>query len=156
MLNTHLKQLVSVPSGEKLMALFDLSDFKISPPQCPTHYSPAGNGDVLDIVVRQNIRVSDVTVSDILDSDHLPKIFHMLDHVKIRNISELCPPERTRPCDLQKIINSLKLRKSCGIDGIPNECLRHLPRRPLVYLTQLFNHCLKLSHFPKSWKEEKS
>jgi hypothetical protein len=29
-------------------------------------------------------------------------------------------PERIRPCDLEKIINSLKLRKFCGIDGIPN------------------------------------
>jgi hypothetical protein len=38
------------------------------------------------------------------------------------------PPQRIRPCDLQKLIKSLKLRKSCGIDGIPNECLRHLPR----------------------------
>jgi len=28
------------------------------------------------------------------------------------------PPER--PCDVQKLINSLKLRKACGIDGIPN------------------------------------
>jgi hypothetical protein len=40
-----------------------------------------------------------------------------------------------------------------GIDDIPNERLRHLPRRPLVHLTHLFNHCLWLSHFPKSWKE---
>jgi hypothetical protein len=30
------------------------------------------------------------------------------------------PTERIRPCDLQKLINSLKLRKSCEIDGIPN------------------------------------
>jgi hypothetical protein len=66
------------------------------------------------------------------------------------------PPERRRPYDLQKLINSLKLRKACGIDGIPNEFLRHLTRRPLVYLTHLFNHCLRLSHFPKSWKEAKS
>jgi hypothetical protein len=29
------------------------------------------------------------------------------------------PPERIRPCDLQKLIDSLKLRKTCGIDGIP-------------------------------------
>jgi hypothetical protein len=64
-------------------------------------------------------------------------------------------PERIRPCDLQKLINSLKLRKACRIDGIPNECLRHLPRRPLVDLTHLFNHCLQLSHFPKPWKEAK-
>jgi hypothetical protein len=31
------------------------------------------------------------------------------------------PPERIRPYDLQKLINSLKLRKACGIHGIPNE-----------------------------------
>jgi hypothetical protein len=65
------------------------------------------------------------------------------------------PPQRIRPCDLQKLINSLKLRKACGIDGIPNECLRHLPRRPLVHLTHLFKHCLRLSHFPNPWKEAK-
>jgi hypothetical protein len=43
---------------------------------------------VLDIVVHQNIRVSDVIVSDSLDSDHLPIVFHILDHVKITNLSE--------------------------------------------------------------------
>jgi hypothetical protein len=32
--------------------------------------------------------VSDVNVSDILDSDHLPILFHILDHVEIRNFSE--------------------------------------------------------------------
>jgi hypothetical protein len=64
-------------------------------------------------------------------------------------------PEWIWPCDLQKIIKSLKLRKACGIDGIPNESLRHLPRTPLAHLTHLFNHCLRLSHFPKSWKEAK-
>jgi hypothetical protein len=60
-----------------------------------------------------------------------------------------------RPCDLQKWLNLLKLKKACGIDGIPNECLRHLPRRPLVHLTHLINHCLRMSHFPTSWKEAK-
>jgi hypothetical protein len=32
--------------------------------------------------------------------------------------------ERIKLCDLQKLINSLKPRKACGIDGVPNECLR--------------------------------
>jgi hypothetical protein len=41
------------------------------------------------------------------------------------------------------------------MDGIPNQCLRYLPRRPLVHLTHLFHHCLRLSHFPQSWKEAK-
>jgi hypothetical protein len=67
---------LSNPSGEKLLKSFDLDDFEISAPQCPTHYSPAGNGDVLDIVVHRNIRLSNVIVSDILDSDCLPIVFH--------------------------------------------------------------------------------
>jgi hypothetical protein len=79
---------VSNPSGEKLLELFASSEFEISAPQCPTHYSPAGNGDVLDIVVHQNVRLSDVIVSDVLDSDHLPILFHILDHITTRNLSE--------------------------------------------------------------------
>jgi hypothetical protein len=43
--------------------------------------------------------------------------------------------EKLRPCDIHKLANLLKLRKACGPDGIPNECLMHLPRRPLVHLT---------------------
>jgi hypothetical protein len=45
-----------------------------------------GNGDVLDIVVHKNIRLSNVITSDILDSDHLPIIFHILDHVRTKNV----------------------------------------------------------------------
>jgi hypothetical protein len=37
-------------------------------------------------------------------------------------------PERIRPCVLKKLINPFKLRNFCGVDGIPYECLRHLPR----------------------------
>jgi len=42
---------------------------------------------VLDIVVHRNVRISVVHVSEILDSDHLPLLFHMLDYVNIRDIS---------------------------------------------------------------------
>jgi hypothetical protein len=70
------------------MYLFDLNEFEISAQQCPAHYSPARNGDMLDIVVQQNIRLSDIIVSDILDSDHPPIAFHRLGHAKIRNNSE--------------------------------------------------------------------
>jgi hypothetical protein len=45
------------------------------------HHSPTGNGDVLDIV-NKNARLSEIIVSDILDSDHLPIIFHLLDHIR--------------------------------------------------------------------------
>jgi hypothetical protein len=43
---------------------------------------------MLDIVVHKNIRLSDVTVSEILDSDHLPIMFHILDHVRTKQISQ--------------------------------------------------------------------
>jgi hypothetical protein len=43
---------------------------------------------VLNIVVHQNIRVSDVILSEILESYHLPIVIHILDHVKIWNFSE--------------------------------------------------------------------
>jgi hypothetical protein len=68
--------------------LFDTSDFEISAPHCPTHYSTAGNGDVLDIVVNQNIRLSEAIFSDVLDSDHLPIISHILVHVTTRILSD--------------------------------------------------------------------
>jgi hypothetical protein len=75
-------------SFQPFRPLFDTVDFEISAPQCPTHYSPERNGDILDIVVHKNIRLSDVTVSDILDSDHLPIIFHILDHVRTKQSSK--------------------------------------------------------------------
>jgi hypothetical protein len=47
-----------------------------------------------------------------------------------------------KPRDIHKLVNSLKLKKPFGLNGIPNECLRHLPRRPLVRMTHLLIHCL--------------
>jgi hypothetical protein len=44
---------------------------------------------MLNIVVHKNVCLSEVIVSDILDSDHLPIIFHLLDHVRTRNLSDL-------------------------------------------------------------------
>jgi hypothetical protein len=52
----------------------------------------------------------------------------------------------------QKKLDFFKLGNACGLDGIPNECLRHLPKRPLVYLTLSFIHGFRLCHFPASWK----
>jgi hypothetical protein len=64
-------------------------------------------------------------------------------------------PVKFQSCDVSKEIQSLKLGKACGFDGIPSECLQHLPRRHLVHLTHLFNHCLRLGHFLSPWKKAK-
>jgi hypothetical protein len=69
---------VSNPSGAQLLQLFDVNDFEISVPQSPTHYSPAGNGDVnlsfgfRRVSENRATKISDShSHSDILDSDHL-------------------------------------------------------------------------------------
>jgi hypothetical protein len=59
------------------------------------------------------------------------------------------------PVMSRKAIESSKLGKARGFDGIPNECVRHFSRRPHLHLTHLFNHWLWLGHFPTFWKEAK-
>jgi hypothetical protein len=44
-----------------------------------------GTGEIIDTVVTKNIQLSDVTVPDILDSDHLPIFFTILDHVRAKD-----------------------------------------------------------------------
>jgi hypothetical protein len=61
-----------------------------------------------------------------------------------------------RPHDISKEILSSKFGKACSFDDIPNECLQHLPKNTIVYLTHLFNHCLRLDHLPTPWKEGKN
>jgi hypothetical protein len=48
---------------------------------------PCCNGDVLDNVGHKNIKLSNVIVSDILDSDHLQIIFHVQDNVGTKDVS---------------------------------------------------------------------
>jgi hypothetical protein len=49
--NPFWNSIVSSPSGLKLLNLLHISEIEISEPQCLTHYSPTGTGEVLDIVV---------------------------------------------------------------------------------------------------------
>lgn len=60
------------------MELFVCSNFKTSAPQRFTHYTLDGRGDVIDSVVIQNTRLSEITVTDISNLDHLPIMFGML------------------------------------------------------------------------------
>jgi hypothetical protein len=78
------------------VALFSETHLKLqerlfihSASQCPTHDIPEGSDDILDIVVHQNVQLSDIIVSDVLDSDHLPIVFHILDHVSAGSLQPL-------------------------------------------------------------------
>jgi hypothetical protein len=63
-------------------------------------------------------------------------------------------PVKFRPRDDSKEIQCLKLGKACGLDGIPNVCLRRLPRRPLVRLTHIIT-AFGLVTLPKPGKDSK-
>lgn len=79
----------SNPSSLKLLYLFIISNFEISPSQCSTYFFPDGRSEVLDTVVHQNVQLSYMTVPDFLDSVHLPIKFSILDHVKAREVMDL-------------------------------------------------------------------
>jgi hypothetical protein len=91
------------------------------------------------------------TSHDLCDENHERQVENTVQAL-LASVDD-APFKVVRPCELHKLANSLKLRKACGLGGIPNECLQHLPRRPLVHLTHLFNQCLWQSHFPKPWKQ---
>jgi hypothetical protein len=92
-------------------------------------------------------------VNNLCDSDHRR---HVEATVKalLATVDEDIPVNFW-PCDVSKEIQSLKFGMVCGFDGIPNECLWHLPRRPLVHLTRLLNHYLPLGHFLAPWNVAK-
>jgi hypothetical protein len=49
-------------------------------------YTPDGRDDAFNIIVHQNVRLSEVIVTDILESDRLPVIFSTLGPVRTRTI----------------------------------------------------------------------
>jgi hypothetical protein len=48
------------------------------------------------------------------------------------------PLRKVRPCDIQKIIKSSKLRWVCGIGGIPNKCLRQGHQEGHLYIWHIY------------------
>uniref|UniRef100_A0A1Y1K0C8 Reverse transcriptase domain-containing protein n=1 Tax=Photinus pyralis TaxID=7054 RepID=A0A1Y1K0C8_PHOPY len=56
------------------------------------------------------------------------------------------------PAEIKQIINKLPTKRAPGADLIPNCLLKGLPMKALVYLTSLFNGCLRIGYFPDQWK----
>ncbi|GBP60783.1 RNA-directed DNA polymerase from mobile element jockey [Eumeta japonica] len=59
------------------------------------------------------------------------------------------------PAKLHKIVLHLPKKKVPGSDGISTAALRHLPRRVMVAINQVFNGILRTGHFPEIWKRGK-
>jgi hypothetical protein len=58
---------ISNRSSMSLINLQDNSDFQMLASQYPIHYSPSGKGDVSDIVLHRNVRISEVNIVELLD-----------------------------------------------------------------------------------------
>lgn len=61
-------------------------------------------------------------------------------------------PELTTPAEVRHIITQLGTHSAPGADGITNSHLKHLPRKPIVLLTRIFNSCFIHGYFPSAWK----
>jgi hypothetical protein len=58
----------------------------------------------------------------------------------------------TSPNEIKSIIKRLGSRKAPGPDGVNNIVVKNLPRKAEVYLTYIFNACIKIQYFPKIWR----
>lgn len=56
------------------------------------------------------------------------------------------------PTEVSNEIQHLKRKKSPGHDLIPNEIIKEFPFRAILFLTALFNACLRWNYFPYNWK----
>jgi hypothetical protein len=117
-------------------------------PGSPLQYHPNEKADMIADYLE-----SQFTSHDLCDENHERRVKSTAQTL----LAYLDNPSlgKVRNCDVHKLANSLKLGKACGLDGIPKECLRHLQRILLIHMTHLFNHWLRLSHFPKPWKGAK-
>lgn len=60
-----------------------------------------------------------------------------------------------KPKELAYLIRNLKAKKCPGDDQINNILLKQLPKKAIVYLTQIYRACMRLSYFPDRFKHAK-
>ncbi len=63
------------------------------------------------------------------------------------------PIKYATPSEVLEVIKKLPLKKSPGIDLIPNILLKNLSRKAMAFLTSILNACLSKGYFPNSWKK---
>jgi len=83
-----------------------------------------------------------------LNIDHLIHI-----ETSLSNTHHMClPTKHTNPSEIQYLTKKLPTNKSPGQDLISYLIIKHLPKKAILFLTQLYNSILRLSYLPDSWK----
>jgi hypothetical protein len=62
------------------------------------------------------------------------------------------PIKLVTPRELWRCVRSLGNKKTPGFDLITGEILKQLPKKPIVFLTMLFNAIMRVHYYPKLWK----
>lgn len=62
------------------------------------------------------------------------------------------PIKLVTPKELWKYIRSLGNKKAPGFDLITGEVLKRLTKKPIVFLTMLFNAIMRVHYYPKLWR----
>lgn len=78
---------------------------------------------------------------------------------KINNLNQtrLSTPNKIyfTPKKVFLLIKTLKNRKAAGDDNLKAEVFKQLPKQGIIFITFIFNACLKISYFPNRWKTAK-
>jgi len=85
-----------------------------------------------------------------LTQKHLTSQLYNLEHTVKDQLTSLDQPILLN--ELTDKMKSLKNKKSCGVDLISNEMLKHSSPKLTDAILKLFNLLLKAGHFPEIWK----
>jgi len=71
----------------------------------------------------------------------------------IRSINIQSTGTYITPGTIKQIINRLQNKKAPGEDSSPNAAMKFLPENKLLALTKIYNSCLRISYYPRAWRE---
>lgn len=57
--------------------------------------------------------------------------------------------------DVKEMIDSSKIKKAAGFDGITNRVVKNCPVDLIEIIAKIYSSCLKIGYFPTSWKKGK-
>ncbi|GBM77400.1 RNA-directed DNA polymerase from mobile element jockey [Araneus ventricosus] len=126
------------------------NNFVLLTPLEPTHFPyHHPSSSTLDFRILKNISSGDASSINDLSSDHNPVSFEI--NVNASLASPAKKPELVSP-QVISLIKKLNPRKATGPEGVSNKALRMLTLNSVTHLTEIFNKCIVLHHFPDSWK----
>lgn len=126
-----------------------------SPPlQGKTHLacSPRDKAEVLADTLEESFQANPIS-----DNSFFKKVeSEVIDYIFKNDPKIISDREDHEPCSAEEviaIIKTLKNKKAPGSDQVNNNILKELSAKAGSRLVEILNACLKLQHFPQSWKE---